>query len=330
MRFLNRWSFALVLTFVGASASQVQSVDHDGVVRGAPKNTPVIIWDARSPDVGSQASMSVVSAPAAAQFATGAGVTVAVLDGGFDLTHEYLDGHLGAQWDALDQDGAAQDLGNGTDDDGDGLTDSDVGHGTFVAGLIAACAPDATILPIRVLDDEGRGNPAALARGIDKAVALGAKVINLSLVSSTTTSQLETSIQAAVNAGITIIAAAGNDPAGPFGSQFLRDRSITVGAVSNSLFVASFSPNQELVDVFAPGVDVVGPLGGATADSYAKWSGTSFSCAFVSAAAVLVKEDHPAMTPAAMKSLLTTATDVVADANPSSRGSADLLEAVTQ
>src|SRR6185295_739999 len=189
-----------------------------------------------------------------------------------------------AQWDAFDQDASAQDLGDALDGDGDGRADDFVGHGTFTSGLVLACAPDASIVAIRVLDDEGRGNEAALARGIDKARELGADVINLSLVAPTAGPALRDALDAAVDAGIVLVVSAGDDPIGPFNSTFLCEHAIVVGAIDDTMTVPSFSPNSSMVDVFAPGVDIVGPLGGSIANSYAGWTGTSFSAPFVSAA----------------------------------------------
>jgi len=311
----------LVLSSIPADAAPKKKA-----VRGAPKLPPVILEGSRAEDVAAQASMLVVSAPAAAPYATGAGVKVAVLDGGFDLRHEYLAGHIGAQYDALDQDAYAQDLGDGIDEDNDGIADDFVGHGTFTSGIIIACAPDATILPIRVLDDEGRGNEAALARGIDAAVSMGADVISMSLVSPTASTQLQNAIDDAVSAGVVIVIAAGDDPAGPFNASYLANRAIAVGAIEDTRTVAAFSPTDSQVDLYAPGVDVLGPLGGAVQNSYAAWTGTSFSCPFVSAAAALVRENHPTMNVTAMRARLVATADLVSG---STKGSVDLAAALT-
>jgi subtilisin family serine protease len=325
MRFA-RWSaYAFILGFA-LSAGGPDSLGRGATVRGAPNNVPELIEGMRSSDVAAQPACVAVSAAAALANATGAGVRVAILDGGFDFRHELLAGRLGAQFDALDVDAQAQDLGNGVDDDADGLKDGFVGHGTFVAGLVATCAPGAVILPIRVLDDEGRGNPEALARGVDAAVALGADVINMSLVSTTTNLHLQLALQTAVSAGVVLVSAAGDDPCGPFNAQYVRERTIQVGAVDSSLVRAAFSPGSSIVDVFAPGVDVLGPLGGAVDDSYAKWSGTSFSAPFVSAAAALVREDYPSMSVSAMRTRLASATNAVSGQTD---GAVDLLKAVT-
>jgi subtilisin family serine protease len=329
MRFTRRWTYAIAC---GLTLSIVASAwaRHRASVQGAPKTSPQPIETGCADDVPAQESFRAVAAAPALRTATGAGVVVAVLDGGFDLRHEFLKGHLGAQFDALDMDDCAQDLGNGIDDDGDGITDGFVGHGTFVAGLVLAAAPDVTILPIRVLNDEGDGDPASLARGITTAVSLGADVVNLSLTATCVTPQLQTALQLAVDSGVVIVVAAGDFPNGPYDAQFLHDRAINVGAVDASLTVAAFSPcTPSTVDVYAPGVDVVGPLGGAVADSYATWTGTSFSVPLVSAAAALVRQEHPKMGLADMRTRLMAATNAVSGANPSGRGAIDFLEAVT-
>jgi subtilisin family serine protease len=300
-------------------------------VRAAPVLYPELV-DAHADDVPEQTAMQLVSADSILLplLATGDGVKIAALDGGFDLRHEYLNGHLGSQWDAIDQDNNAQELADGVDDDADGLVDFAAGHGTFVAGILATCAPDATILPIRVLDEEGNGSAAALARGIDKAVEFDADVINMSLVCTVMTTQLEVSIQNAIDAGVVIVIAAGDEVNGPFSAQYLRDRAIVVGAVTDNLQVASFSPNESLVHVFAPGVEVLGPIGGGSVgNTYGTWSGTSFSTPFVAAAAALVKELAPSTTNSPMRTLLMAAVNPVSNAVPSGRGSIDLLEAVT-
>ncbi len=326
---LVRWTACVAACALAASSIEGNASPTRKATFGAPSETPVIIEGMCSSDVRTQDACVAVCASAAHLLATGAGVKVAVCDGGFDLRHEFLAGHLGAQWDALGQTPYAQDLGDGIDEDGDGIVDDFVGHGTMTAGLVLACAPDATILPIRVLDDEGRGDDDALARGIDAAVALHADVINMSLVAPTTSQHLRASLDAAVAAGVVIVVAAGDDPAGPFNAQYVCDRSITVGAVDSTLHVAAFSPNSSMVNVFAPGVDVLGPLGGAVLNSYAVCSGTSFSAPFVSGAAALVRQTHPTLGLSGMRALLAASVDPVVGAVPSTSGSIDLLDAAS-
>lgn len=324
-----RWSaFVLVTAFgVSTGAGGDPPAHEAGTARGAPADVPVIIeGPILKEDIKSQVAVqSLISGADAAEVATGAGVRVAVLDGGFDLSHEALGAGLDDAWDALDQDGTVLDLGNGADDDRDGVTDRMVGHGNFVAGLLRACAADCVIVPVRVLDDEGRTTNDALARGIAHAVASGADVINLSLVAPTTSPALEAALDAAHAAGIVIVTAAGNSPTGPLDSGFLHARAITVGAVTDALAVASFSPNGTWIDVFAPGVELLGPL---TEGAYGRWTGTSFSCALVSAAAVLVREVEPTLGTTAMRTRLAAAVNPVTGATATGRGSIDLLLAI--
>src|SRR6185295_13063961 len=104
---------------------------------------------------------------------------VAVLDSGVDLSHPALAAHLIAGYDFVDGDADPQEAPGG----------SGVGHGTHVAGLIALAAPEARIMPVRVLDAEGAGDMWRLARALvwasdpdgDPATPDGADVINLSL-----------------------------------------------------------------------------------------------------------------------------------------------------
>src|SRR5439155_4641287 len=120
---------------------------------------------------------------------TGSGAIVAVLDTGVQLSRAELHGHIWTNTGEIP--------GNGRDDDGDGIVDDvhgadfvngdgtpadDNGHGTHVAGIIAAhgavrgLAPGATILPVKVLGADKAGNAHWLAQGIDYALAHGARV----------------------------------------------------------------------------------------------------------------------------------------------------------
>jgi subtilisin family serine protease len=260
---------------------------------------------------------SQIDAPIAQLVATGKGVTIAVLDGGFNLDHPSISNRLsGRGYDALDDDADAHDAGNGVDDNGDGLVDNALGHGTFVSGMILSAAPDATILPIRVRNDEGFGTNEVVTRGVKYAMEQGVQVMNLSLENAEAADNgLKRTLSRAVRQGIVLVLSAGND-----GHNWLSDIAygngrIAVGAVDAHDVIATFS-NYVTYETgglmtFAPGVDLYGPVGNPEDDSMGFWSGTSFSAGFVSGAVALRLQMHPDDDPEAVVAALKNTVDPV-------------------
>lgn len=237
---------------------------------------------------------------------TGKGVRVAVIDTGVDKKHPQLK-------DAVDEGSGLNTLpkkqkknepqtpwGNRT-----GTIDT-VGHGTKVAGIIAArkmagtkfvgLAPDAEIIPIRQNDENGRGTAATLVRSIKHAVAKGADVINISQDTTEALdrdSALEAAVNAAMDKEIVVVASAGNDGLGgnvknTYPASFPGVLAVASSDRNNER--APFSQSGEFVGVAAPGVDMVSTAPGK---GHCTDNGTSFSAPYVAGVAALLKEEHP-------------------------------------
>jgi len=159
-------------------------------------------------------------------------------------------------------------------------------HGTLCAGVIHSIAPDSMIMPVRAFDDDGNSDLFTLAKAIDFAVANHAQVINLSFGLGSDSDTVKTSIQAAVNAGITVIASAGN--ANSLVDQYpaAYPGVLSVAAIDNSDLKAAFSNYSPSVDVSAPGVNVISSFPGGY---YGIISGTSFSAPIVAGEAALLR-----------------------------------------
>jgi subtilisin family serine protease len=194
----------------------------------------------------------------------------------------------------------------------------DSGHGTFVAGIIAAtgnngtgvigAAPGVTLLPVKVLDCTGAGTTADAAAGILYAVRNGAQVINLSFGGDQPSrTLLEAIITATESFGAVVVAASGNQGGQGVTYPARYWQVIAVGASGRNPpdARASFSNWGPEVDVVAPGTDVVSTVPQALCDGrwlcaggqpYSVASGTSFAAAQVAALAALIRSHSPALT----------------------------------
>jgi subtilisin family serine protease len=225
----------------------------------------------------------------------GAGTVVAVLDTGADTDHPALAGRLLAGWNYVDDNADTGDVPTGTDRDGDGLSDSAVGHGTFVSGLIGLVAPDARILPYRVLDSDGYGTSYEVAQAIVDATAAGADVINLSFGTAAKTDShlLHDAITQAQRAGVVLVGAAGNDASNRPHYPAAHHGVLGVSALAaDGRGLTSFSAWGSWAALAAPGQQVTGPVPGG---GYAAWSGTSMAAPFVSGQAALLRAAVPGM-----------------------------------
>ncbi len=221
-----------------------------------------------------------------APLATGSGIVVAVLDTGASFSHPDLQGHYLTGYNALDPAALPWDVADGT-------TNLEVGHGTMVAGLIARLAPNAAILPIRVLNGDGNGTLLTLVQGIHYANTHGARVINMSFSCSIKSGALNDALDEAEQMGIVLVAAAGNNNLDQALAPAVSRGTLAVGAVEADNTKSPFSNFGSFVRVVAPG----GSIRSTFSDGgYATWSGTSFSTPFVSAEAALILSVAPALT----------------------------------
>jgi len=241
-----------------------------------------------------QTTLQQINAPQAVQQFSGAGIIVAVLDTGIALQHPELAGAIvvpGADFAGGDGTAAAQP--NGVDDDGDGDVDESVHHGTFVAGLIRLVAPDARILPIRVLEADGKGTAFGVAKGILHAMRNGADVINLSLAMGLESRAVEIAIEDARDRGVVVVAAAGNRGSACVDFPADLGETIAVASVDGNFIKTIFSSFGTQVDLSAPALDLLSTFGD---DEFAQWSGTSFATPLVSGGVALLLEKYPGLT----------------------------------
>jgi type VII secretion-associated serine protease mycosin len=187
-----------------------------------------------------------------------------------------------------------------TGQSGNGQSDR-VGHGTHMAGLIAAhgrasgsgllgIAPSAKVLPVKVTNSGIVGSATDLGRGIEWAAQNGAKVINVS-AGGAPAFKLQEAVKAALSSDVVIVAGVGNTPTNEFiDYPAAIDGVLTVGASGRSGKYDPLSLKDPKVDLCAPGVDTItaGPK-----NKYTVISGTSSATAIVSGAAALVRSKFP-------------------------------------
>jgi thermitase len=243
-----------------------------------------------------------VSAPTAWDTTTGsANVTIAIVDSGVQATHPDLAGRVLAGYDFANNDS------NPADDNG---------HGTAVAGVAAAQGNDGigvagaawnvAILPVKTMGANGSGSYSAIANGITYSADRGARIINLSLGGTATSSTLQNAVSYAWNKGCVLIAAAGNNGTSTTVYPAAYPNVIAVSATTSADTMASFSSFGSFVDLAAPGQDITTSWPGG---GYVTISGTSFSSPLTAGVAALALSRNPSLSNAQVSSLLTSNAD---------------------
>ena len=237
------------------------------------------------PEYVRQWAMPRLRLPEAWQASTGSGVTVAVVDTGADPTHPDLAGNLVAGADVVGS-GVRTEMSDGH------------GHGTHVSGTVAAVtgnsvgvagvAPDAKVMPVKVLDSSGSGYTSDVAEGVIYAADHGAQVVNLSLGGPSYNSVLAQAVDYARSRGVVVVAAAGNErqAGNPTTYPAALPGVVAVAATDSTDADASFSNTGSYVDIAAPGVSIRSTLPGAR---YVSWSGTSMATPHVAGVAALLR-----------------------------------------
>ena len=290
-------------------------------------------------------------------------IVIAVIDSGVDIYHPDLDDNIWQNNKEIPDNGLDDDWNgfiddyNGWDFSGnvpdpspkfiEGWTESGVSHGTIVAGIIAAEGNNnrgitglswkAKIMPLKALNDKGEGKIGDVIRAIDYAANNGADIINLSFMNFTYSESLQAAIRRAHQAGVIIVAAAGNEqngaghdtkevpiyPACYDGTLIGENMVIGVAATDALDQKAKFSSyGESCVDISAPGISFFSTIsaGGSKEspnllyDGY--WSGTSMAAPLVASALALIAQANPELSRQEIVSILFASTDDISRLNP--------------
>ncbi|MBM7867244.1 S8 family serine peptidase [Heliobacterium gestii] len=233
--------------------------------------------------------VKLINAPRQWLRSKGENIRIAVLDTGIDSAHPDLKENIRGGYNFLDNNDKYED---------------DHGHGTHVSGIIAGSdngigivgvAPKSQLYALKVLDEKGEGGQEHVIAAIEWALDNGIHLLNLSFGSQKPNAKLRATMEKANQAGITFVAAAGNDA-----SKTLRQDSIdypgrwsdlvlTVAAVDRSVKRAVFSSQGPELFLAAPGVNVLSTY---PANRYVRLSGTSMAAPHITGAAALLMAER--------------------------------------
>ncbi|HZT05656.1 MAG TPA: S8 family peptidase [Chloroflexota bacterium] len=249
-----------------------------------------------------------IQTPDAWDVTTGtASVVVAVVDTGVDLGHPELQGKIVDGRNFLEPDESPQDDG---------------GHGTHVAGTIAATinngmgiagiAPGVSIMPIKVLKADGSGKDSTVAAGMRWAIDHGARIINMSFSGAEVSPALTEAVAYAQSKNVLLVVAAGNEGSSDPTFPAATDPVIAVGATDQADHRAYYSNFGDWIDIAGPGTNILSTYWDGTS-TYRTDTGTSMAAPHVTGVIALLLSLHPEYSIPEVEAILRSTADPIGD-----------------
>jgi thermitase len=295
----------LVKVPAGKAAEFVEKFNADADVEMAELDyIHTISATPNDPSYASQYHLTKIQANLAWDIHTGgSNATIAIVDTGVDIQHPDLSGKIVAGYDYVNNDTNA---------------DDDQGHGTHCAGIATASSNNgingagvswgAKIMPVKVLNSAGSGTTSAIINGVNFAKNNGAHVISMSLGGGAYTQAFQDAITSAWNAGVVVVAAAGNN--GNTVVQYPANYAnvISVASTTSTDAKSSFSTYGTWVDVAAPGSSIYSTANGG---GMTTMSGTSMATPVVAGLAGLLRTKNTTASAAAIRDRIFTTSDAI-------------------
>lgn len=259
-----------------------------------------------------------IKAPQAWSQTTGRQIRIGVIDTGIDFNHPALRHSLIPGINLVDK-------GQPPIDDN--------GHGTHIAGIIAASspslgmigvAPHALIAPVKAFDYQGSAYVSDIVQAIDWCVQNKMHIINMSFGMRTKSKAMYNSVLRAYSKGVVIIASSGNDrrfKSVDYPAKY--PHTISVGATNALRKIAPFSNRGSYIDIYAPGDKIVSSWSG---NEFHEMSGTSMATSHVTGAVALLLEKYPNCTPSEIKAILKRSMNTLRQSKKSRTGELDVIK----
>ena len=305
------------LIFAAGSLAESPALALPALALGRPeaegKSLSRLVWDADAPNdplYDEQWALSKIEAEGAWKISGGNDITIAVIDSGTDLDHPEFTGRIVDGYDFVN---------------GDDEADDDYGHGTQVAGVAAAAANndlgiaglawDAKIMPVKVLDNRGRGMSSNLTCALYWVADKGAHVVNISIISFGPSLGMQSAINYAVEEDILIFAAAGNlfEEGNPLTYPAALEGVVAVAASDKDDGHAWFSSAGSFVDIAAPGVSIFSPFP-PSHEEFRSVYGTSLASPHGAGLAALILAVAPSLQPQEVESIIQASAADLGDA----------------